>query len=298
MHIPVLRKEVIKWLDPKANKNFIDGTISHGGHALEILEKTKPNGKLLGIDWDKNIISSLSIKTKNLGLEKRLTLVHGNFAELKAIIKKKEFDPINGILLDIGMSSWHIEESKRGFSFRENEMLDMRYSVREQKLNAKKIVNQWSEKEITNILEQYGEEKFAKKISAAIVEKRSKKPIKTTFDLVDIIKQATPSWYHFKKIHPATKTFQAIRIAVNQELENLKSVLPQSLEILANNGRMVIISFHSLEDRIVKRFFKQCEKEKKGEILTPKPIRASKQEIQSNPRSRSAMLRAFQKQEP
>lgn len=291
MHIPVLQKQVIQFLNPKPNENFIDCTIGNAGHSYNILEKILPNGKILGIDWDEKNIQNIK-----RGLDKNnknnLILVCDNFINLKEIIEKYNFQPIHGILFDLGFSSWHIDQSGCGFSFQKNEPLDMRYN-KNTKLTAEKIVNTWPELEIEKILREYGEEKFARKITKEIINTRSINPIKTTFELVEIIKKATPFWYHHRKIHPATKTFQAIRIAVNNELDNLKIALPLALEILKPGGRIVVISFHSLEDRIVKKFFKENSKKENLKILSKKPITADEEEIQLNPRSRSAKLRAI-----
>ncbi|XOB42403.1 MAG: 16S rRNA (cytosine(1402)-N(4))-methyltransferase RsmH [Candidatus Nealsonbacteria bacterium] len=285
MHKSVLKKEVIEYLDPKTNENFIDSTIGQAGHSLEVLKKNKPNGKVLGIELDNEIYEGLIIRKI-----KRLVLINDSFKNLKEIVKNNNFKPVSGILFDLGFLSWHIEDSGRGFSFKKNELLDMRYST-DLELTAQEIVNKWKEKEIEEILKKYGEERFSKRISNQIINQRRIKPIKTTFDLVEIIKRAVPSYYRYKRIHFATKTFQALRIAVNDELNNLKETLPQALEVLEKQGRIVVISFHSLEDRIVKNFFKKHSKEKL-EILTKKPITASKLEIINNPRSRSAKLRA------
>jgi len=284
MHISVLKKQVLEYLNPKPDENFIDATIGQAGHSLTILEQNKPKGKILGIELGKEVYKSLL--AKNI---KRLVLVNDSYLNLKEIVEKKKFKNISGILFDLGFSSWHLENSGRGFSFKKNEPLDMRYTVLS-KLTAKEIVNNWTEKEIEKILKKYSQEKFAKRISKRITEQRKLKPIKTTFDLIEIIKQSVPSWYQHKRIHFATKTFQALRIAVNDELNNLKETLPQALEILEKGGRLVAISFHSSEDRIVKNFLK--ENFKSLRILTKKPIRSSKSEIINNPRSRSAKLRA------
>ncbi|MEK7071668.1 MAG: 16S rRNA (cytosine(1402)-N(4))-methyltransferase RsmH [Patescibacteria group bacterium] len=275
-HIPVLQKEVIEYLDPKPNENFIDCTIGEGGHTAAILENTKPNGKVLGIDFN--------LRIKN---HERLVLAENNFANLKEIVEKIKFGKADGILIDLGMSSWHLEESGRGFSFQKQESLDMRYSV-ENQLTAEKIVNFWSALEIEKILTDFGEEKFAKEIAREIITSRQINPIQNTFQLVGIIKKATPVWYQSQRINIATRTFQALRIAVNDELNNLEKVLPQSLEVLKKDGRIIIISFHSLEDRIIKNFFKQDSLK----ILTKKPVTASFQEIKINHRARSAKLRA------
>ena len=288
MHIPVLQNEVLKYLDPKPNQNFIDATIGEGGHAISILERTSPNGKLLGIDWSPEIIENCKLKIQNV--KKRITLVCDNFVNLKEIVKRERFLAVSGILFDLGMSSWHLEESGRGFSFLKNEPLDMRYSP-QNPLTAEKIVNYWSKSEMEKILREYGEERFAKKIAEKIIEARQSKPIKTTSQLVEIIKKAVLSRYRHQKIHFATRTFQALRITVNDELNNLEKALPQTLEILKPGGRLVVISFHSLEDRIVKNFYRDSSPEKL-KILTKKPVRPQKEEIKINPRARSAKLRA------
>lgn len=284
-HIPVLQKEVLEYLSPKPNQNFIDCTIGEAGHTLAILEKNKPEGKVLGIEWDIELYKNLSKLTIN-----KLSLVNDNFVNLKEIVDREKFKPVYGIIFDLGMSSWHLEESGRGFSFLRNEPLDMRFGVQNE-LTAEEIVNKWKAKDIEKVLEEYGEERFAKRIAKNIVEIRKFKPIETTFQLLDVIKKAVPGWYQHRKIHFATRTFQALRIAVNDELENLKEVLPQALEILMPGGCLVIISFHSLEDRIVKNFFAN----QKFKILTKKPITPSEEEIKINPRSRSAKLRAILK---
>jgi len=291
MHIPVLQKEVLNYLNPRSNENFIDCTVGSGGHSAAILERIAPRGKILGIDQDQEIIENLKLKIENF--KKRIILICDNFVNLRKIVKNTKFNPVSGILFDLGMSSWHLEKSGRGFSFLRNEPLDMRYDPANP-LTAEKIVNYWSKNELEKILKEYGEEKFAKKIAGEIVNDRNTKPIKTSFSLKEIIEKATPTWYHRKKIHPATRTFQALRIAVNNELNNLKISLPQAIDTLEPKGRLAVICFHSLEDRIVKNFFK----ERVGsqlEILTKKPIKPSREEVKMNPRSRSAKLRAIAK---
>jgi len=297
-HIPVLQKEVLRYLDPKPNENFIDCTIGGGGHTLAILEKTGPNGKILGIDADPKVIRNLELEIRNF--KKRIILVHNNFTNLGEIIENTKFNCANGILFDLGMSSWHLEDSGRGFSFQKSEPLDMRYNAENPNyklqipnaLTAEKIVNYWSHQEIEKILREYGEEKFSERIARMIIEARRVRPIETTLQLVEIIKRATPEFYQYKKLHFATKTFQALRIAVNDELNNLTKALPQALEVLKKNGRLVVISFHSLEDRIVKNFFRQHLSKNKLQILTRKPVVPGTEEIRINPRSRSAKLRA------
>jgi len=292
MHVPVLQKEVIEYLDPKPNENFIDCTIGEGGHTLAILEKNGPKGKVLGIDADPEIIRNLKLEIRNF--KKRIILVCDNFANLAEIAKSQRFKSVSGILFDLGMSSWHLETSNRGFSFQKKEPLDMRYNL-QNPLTAEKILNYWSRVEIEKILKDYGEEQFAPKIAEALLNFRKFKPLQTTSQLVEIIKRATPGWYHRRKIHFATKTFQALRIAVNDELNNLEKALPQALNILKPGGRIVVISFHSLEDRIVKNFLKEGNKNNLLKILTKKPITPSFKEMKINPRSRSAKLRASQK---
>jgi len=268
MHIPVLQKEVLQYLNPKPNENFVDCTVNGGGHAMAIFEKIKPNGRLLGIELDKEVCQDFHFQ---------FPLVNDSYVNLKKIVKENNFNPIDGILFDLGMSSWQISKSGRGFTFLKDEPLDMRYNI-DNKLTAEYIVNKWPESDLIDILKKYGEERFARKIAKNIIKNR---PIKTTFQLVKIIGGRRG------RIHPATRTFQALRITVNDELNSLQKALFQAEEILSSGGRLVVISFHSLEDRIVKSFFKT-----KLDILTKKPIRASLEEIKINHRSRSAKLRA------
>ena len=298
VHIPVLQKEVLQYLEPKPNENFIDCTIGEGGHTAAILEKTGPKGKILGIEADTELYQKLKSRMaefpiSNFQFSKRLILVNDNFVNLKKIVKREKFKSVSGILFDLGMSSWHLEESGRGFSFQKKEPLDMRYNPGNP-LTAEKILNYWSEREIEKILREYGEEQLSQQIAKEIIELRKLRPIKNTFQLVEIIKKVVPLWYQHKKIHFATRTFQALRIAVNDELNNLKKALPQAVDILKDGGRLVVISFHSLEDRIVKNFFKNYIgiTYVKLQILTKKPIRPGEEEIKINLRSRSAKLRA------
>lgn len=289
MHIPVLLKEVIQYLNPESNKNFIDCTLGFGGHGLAILEKTEPNGKLLGIDADCQQMEKSKLNFEKF--KKRIIFACDNFSNLKEIAKKENYNNVSGILLDLGMSSNQLDESKRGFSFQKRERLDMRFNAQNQ-LTAEKIVNYWSFQEIENILKEYGEEQFSVNIAKNIAESRKERPIESTLQLVQIIEKSVPGWYRRGRLNPATKTFQALRIAVNDELNNLKNVLPQALEILEPEGRIAVISFHSLEDRIVKNFFRDKAKEASLKIFTKKPIAPSPEEIKNNPRSRSAKLRA------
>lgn len=290
MHQPVLLKEVLEYLDPKPGENFIDGTFGFGGHGLPLLEINKPSGKVLGIELDADVIEILNKKS----LDERLVLVQGSFADLKKIAEENNFYPVNGILLDVGMSSWQIDKSGRGFSFQKDEPLDMR-SDKNSDLTAEEIVNRWSEKELFEIFDKYGGERFARRIARLVCQARKSERIKTTGQLVEIIKRAVPVSQRHKRIHLATRVFQAIRIVVNDELKNLEKALPQALEILEKNGRLAVISFHSLEDKIVKYFFREEAKKSNLEILTDKPITANEEEIKFNPRSRSARLRVVVK---
>jgi len=293
IHSPVLKKEVIEYLDPKPNQNFIDCTLGAAGHTIAILEKTQPNGKVLGIELDPALCQMIKQETAS----DRLIIENNNFKNLKEIVQKKKFEKVAGVLLDLGMSSWHIDQSGRGFSFQKEEELDMRYNtdIESSKFTAATIVNQYSPEEIEKILKEYGEERFARRIARAIVEERKYRPIKTTNQLVDIIQEAVPFWYQRKRIYFATRTFQAFRIAVNDELNSLQKVLPQIVDILEPGGKIVVISFHSLEDRIVKNFFREQKNKNSLEIITKKPIEATPEEIEVNPRSRSAKLRAAKK---
>lgn len=334
-HIPVLKREVIKYLQPKPGQNFIDCTLGAGGHAMELAKRVGPKGKVLGIDLDKEAIEF--VKSKKIP---NLILVNDNYKNLIKI-KNEQFNyPISGILLDLGFSSAQLQTSSKGFSFQKEEDLNMRYGTGSRMsdvgsrkvLTASEIVNNWSQDELTRIFKQYGEEPNAKKIAQAIVRQRKIKSINTTFELSKIVNnivgqfnkktkkphsakgwgqpRITPVSRGIRSTHPATRVFQALRIAVNNELENLKQTLPQALKVLEPGARLAIISFHSLEDRIVKNFFKQeskpclcppgfpicqCNHKAALKIITKKPVIPTASEVQANPRSRSAKLRVAQK---
>jgi 16S rRNA (cytosine1402-N4)-methyltransferase len=289
MHQPVLLDKVIKYLNPKPGKNFVDCTIGEAGHTQAILDKIKPKGRVLGIDVD---FAAL----KRIKSQERLILVHGNFKDLKNIAQENRFESINGILFDLGLSSWQIEESGRGFTYKKDEPLMMILNSR-QEVTAQEIINTWPEESLIEIFKRYGEEKYARKIVTAIVNQRKVNPIKTTFQLKEIIKKAIPfNGTRRGKINRVlARIFQALRIVINDELENLKQGLNQAIEIIVPKGKIVVISFHSLEDRIVKNFFRGSEKEGHLKILTKKPIIVDEAEISVNPRSRSAKLRAAMK---
>ncbi len=307
-HIPVMLNEVLKYSSPKSGDFFVDCTLGGGGYTEAILEKVGKKGQVLAIDLDEMAIKNAQKKLKKY---KNLTLVNDNFGNLSNIIKNSfnEDLRVDGVVMDLGFSSAQIDDEKRGFSFHGNRSLDMHFGKKSPGETVENIVNNYSEEEIEKIIKDYGEERFAKRIAVKIVEERKNKNIKTTKDLSEIIKQAIPKKFQ-KSIHPATKTFQALRIAANDELGNLKKVLPDAFNLLKPGGRLVVVSFHSLEDRIVKHFFKEkakncicskdelicsCNHKAELKILTKKPILPTEDEIKNNPRSRSAKLRAVEK---
>ena len=295
MHIPVLLHEAIDGLNMKSGDIFVDGTLGGGGHIEEVAKRFGNTVVMIGIDLDPQAISRTKARLANLNLNVHYT--EGSFRNIDVILNNLGFTKIDKILLDIGLSSNQFEESGRGFSFQKNEPLIMSFkeTLTEGDLTAREIVNTWDEENIKTILEGYGEEKFAYKIAQAIVKSRQIKPIERTFELVEIIKSATPTFYHHRKIHPATKTFQALRIRVNDEIESLREGITKGFELLNLNGRLAVISFHSLEDRLVKIFFKDKYTKGQARIVTKKPIIPTDEEIESNPRSRSAKLRILEK---
>lgn len=290
MHIPVLTNKVLKHLDIKENQNFVDCTVGAAGHTSAILAKNKPEGKVLGIDRDREVIEKL----RNKNLSDRLQLAQGNFSELDRLVEEHGFNQVHGILFDFGVCSHHFERSGRGFTYRKEEPLDMRFDV-DQGQKAQDIVNKKSKEELENILTEFGEEKYADSIASEIVESREEELITTTTQLVEVIREAVPDKYEHQKKHFATKTFQALRVAVNDELKNIKKGLRKALRVVRPEGRIVAISFHSLEDRIVKKFFKKKQKQEQLKIITKNPINPTSEEIEKNPRSRSAKLRAVEK---
>lgn len=269
----------------------MDGTLGCGGHAEKILERMKGQGRLIGLDQDPS-----AIKTATEKLDKfsgQTMILHDNFKNLPEQLEKLNVRQVNGILLDLGVSSPQLDIAERGFSFRLSGPLDMRMDS-SQMTTAASIVNQYPERKLEAVIREYGEERFAKRIASRIVEARRAKRIETTSELEQIVFHATPSHYKHGRIHPATRTFQALRIEVNSELEVLKDFLESIPSFLAPKGRLVIISFHSLEDREVKNYFRKWASEKKGAVLTKKPVTASDGEMARNPRSRSAKLRVFE----
>lgn len=305
-HIPVLLDEVLSYLDPQPDENFIDCTLGGGGHAKEILIKTSPSGKLLGIDLDQQAIKAAG---ENLNeYKKRVILINDNYKNLQQITYDAGFNQIDGILLDLGLSSFEMQDEQRGFSFRGSQFLDMRFGGDGK--TAADILNAYPEKQLAKIFKEYGEERHAGLIAREIATERKKNKIANTDQLVAIIEKVYRNKPKPKNINVATKVFQALRIEVNDELNNLKKVLPVALDLLSKNGRLAVISFHSLEDRIVKQFFKQeakdclcppeipvcnCGHHKRLKILTKKAVMPGQAEIKANPRSRSAKLRAVLK---
>ncbi len=290
-HIPVLSSEVIRFLAVKTQAKYIDTTVGGGGHAEAIL---KSGGELLGIDCDPE---ALRIAEKRLTSAcpadvYRWRLTHGNFKNLGEIVQKYGFLSVNGVLFDLGVSSFQLDDMKRGFSFGSPDLLDMRMNPQEQKVTARDLVNVLHEGELNELFTHFGEEDHSRRVAHAICVARRIKPIETGSELAAIVAEAVP-WRG--RIHPATRTFQALRIAVNDELDSLRRALPQAADILKTGGRLVVISFHSLEDKIVKTFFKEQENLGKMTILTKKPIIPTLDEIRENPRSRSAKLRAGEK---
>jgi len=287
-HIPVLLQETLAALDLAAGDNVVDCTVGAGGHSEAILEATAPAGKLLGLDLDE---AALDSARKTLGrFGSRAMLVRENYRNVRRALLSQSFGPVQAALLDLGYSSIEIDDPTRGFSFRFDAPLDMRFD-RSQEVSAASIVSGWTEDELAKTIWEYGEERYARKIAEAIVRERRKERITGTFALRDVIAHAVPSFYRHGKIHFATRTFQALRIAVNDELGNVRAALPKLYEALAPGGRLAVISFHSLEDRIVKEFFKEKAAEGKMTIGTKRPVVGTDEEIKENPRARSAKLR-------
>ena len=304
-HESVLLEECINGLNIKKDGIYVDGTLGGAGHSKRILENLKNTGKLIGIDRDEE---ALIAAKQNLQEFKNVEYVHGNHDDIKQILENLKIDKVDGILLDLGVSSYQLDERNRGFSYLGDNLLDMRMD-KTQKITAKDIVNTYSEDDLANIIYKYGEEKFSRKIARNICEYRKKKEIETTKELVEIIEKSIPGFAK-KNGHPAKKTFQAIRIEVNNEIEPLHKTVLDCIDCLNVRGRLCIITFHSLEDRAVKNAYKEaqgictcpkdlpyciCGCKEKGRIINKKPIVADEFEQQANPRAKSAKLRIFEK---
>lgn len=282
-HVPVLLKETIAFLDLQPGDDVIDCTLGGGGHASAILEATAPNGRLLGIEWDRRTLEETRKSLERFG--SRAMLVHGSYRDLERLARTCAFPLVSGILFDLGYSSFQIDDPERGFSFRHDAPLDMRFSA-DHELTAFDVVNGWSKEELVRILRDYGEERAAGRIAEAIVRERRRAPISSTKQLAMVVMKAKSG--PRPKTHPATQAFQAIRIAVNDELGNVREALPQAAGLLKEGGRLAVITFHSLEDRIVKNFFKERPDLR---VVTERPVPPGEAEIEDNPRARSAKLR-------
>ncbi|MCI6693123.1 MULTISPECIES: 16S rRNA (cytosine(1402)-N(4))-methyltransferase RsmH [unclassified Clostridium] len=305
-HVSVLLNECIEGLNIKDNGIYVDGTLGGGGHSSEILKNLSDKGLLIGIDQDRDALKAASARLQNY---KNVKYVHNNFYNVDSILNELGIEKIDGMLMDLGVSSYQLDTGDRGFSYMQDAPLDMRMN-RDNLLSAYEVVNNYDEEELYRIIRDYGEEKFAKRIARFIVEKREEKNIETTLELVEIIKAAIPAKARREGPHPAKRTFQAIRIEVNSELSILNKAIEDGVNRLNKGGRMAIITFHSLEDRIVKLKFKElatactCPKEfpicicggkAKVKIISRKAIEPSKEEVDENPRSRSAKLRVIER---
>jgi 16S rRNA (cytosine1402-N4)-methyltransferase len=283
MHIPVLKNEVLHFLNPKPGENFIDCTGGEGGYSEAILEKNSPNGLVLAFEWDEEVYEALKKKENE-----RFVVINESYTTIKDVVQERKISPVSGVVFDLGFSSFHIDESKRGFSFMRDELLDMRYS-KNNPVTAYDVVNKYKEKDLLYILKKWGEEDFFKEVARKIVTEREKLPIETTQDLVKVIDMAIPDVYKKKqKINFATKTFQAIRIAVNGEILAIEHTLPEALDVLEEGGRLVVVCFHGGEEKVVRSFFKNA----KIKLLTESPVTPSQEEVFKNFRSRSAKLYA------
>ena len=306
-HKPVLFRETIEGLRIRPDGTYIDGTLGGAGHSYEIAKRLTEGGILIGIDQDEEAIRAARERLKEF--ESRVRIVRNNYAAFPEILSSYGMDRVDGILLDLGVSSHQLDDPERGFSYRAEAPLDMRMDVRQEK-SAYTVVNEYSEYELYRIIRDYGEEPFAKNIAKHIAKAREQGPVRTTTALSDIIKEAIPAKIRAKGGHPAKQTFQAIRIEVNDELSVLRETLPKMIDALAPGGRIGIISFHSLEDRIVKTVFRNeenpctcppdfpvcvCGKKSRGKVITKKPVTAGEEELSENPRSKSAKLRIFER---
>ncbi|EHK2363120.1 16S rRNA (cytosine(1402)-N(4))-methyltransferase RsmH [Clostridium perfringens] len=305
-HVSVLLDECINALNIKEDGIYVDCTLGGAGHSSEIVKRLSSDGRLIGFDQDKDALKAAGERLKDY---KNVTYVHSNFYAIYDVLTDLGIDGVDGILMDLGVSSYQLDNGERGFSYMQDAPLDMRMN-RENEFSAYEIVNIYSEEELYRIIKEYGEEKFAKRIASFIVKNREEKNIETTLELVEIIKAAIPAKARREGPHPAKRTFQAIRIEVNKELEIISKTILDGVKKLNKGGRMAIITFHSLEDRIVKNTFKElanpctcpsefpvcvCNRKPEVKLISRKPIEASKEELEFNPRSRSAKLRIIEK---
>ena len=283
-HVPVMLKEVVEKLNIKPNGTYVDGTLGGGGHAQAILEKLSPEGKLIGIDTDQDALAAAKLRLANYA---NVEYIHNNFRNIKKILTA----PVDGILLDLGGSSYQINEASRGFSIQNDGPHDMRLDQSEP-LTAEVVVNEYSEEELVKIFKEWGEERFSTRVARAIISARKSQRINSTFALKTLIENAIPTW---RKRESVTRIFQALRITVNEELTSLANFLNDAIDVLNPEGRLVVMAYHSLEDRLVKQTFRQAKAEEKITILTKKPLMAELEETSINSRARSAKLRAGEK---
>ena len=306
-HVSVLLEETIDSLNICPDGIYVDGTTGGGGHSYEIAKRLGDKGRLICIDQDAEALAAARVRLAPF--EEKITFVKSNYVHMKEVLSELSIPKVNGIVLDLGVSSYQLDNAERGFSYREDAPLDMRMD-REQSVTAKDIVNEYPESELFRIIKEYGEERFARSIARNICRQRKEKPIETTLELVDLIRTSMPAKARNGKSHPAKRTFQAIRIECNRELDVLRQALDDMVDLLCDGGRLSIITFHSLEDRMVKTSFKKqenpctcppdfpvcvCGKKPKGKVVTRKPILPSEEELERNTRSKSAKLRVFEK---
>jgi len=306
-HTSVMPEEVLEYLQPRSGGIYVDGTLGGGGHAGLILESTNPDGRLVGFDRDPEALATATARLALYG--ERFTPVHANFSEAPGELERLGIERVDGMLLDLGVSSWQLDSAERGFSFREDGPLDMRMNPREGE-SAAEVLQSLDEQKLADIFFTFGEERYARRIARAIVRRREEQPLATTLELADLVRGAVPGGHVPARIHPATRVFMALRIYVNRELEHVERGVAQAIELLRPGGRLVVISFHSLEDRLVKNLFREaartcicppefpvctCTVEPKVKVLTRKSVKASDAEIAANSRSRSAVLRAVER---
>lgn len=309
-HIPVLLPEVLRMLDPQPGQCFVDATLGGGGYTAALLERSAPDGRVLAFDLDQDAINAFQAKMENTSLASRVQVVHQNFSAVAEVAAERGFGPIHGIVADIGLSSYELDQAGRGISFQKDEPLDMRFDQTAHTPTAAFLLAERSEAELARMFAEYGEERFAEPIARAIVRSRAQQPVERTGQLLELIQQSLPARVRHMAANSARRIFQALRIAVNGELANLEAFLPAALDILAPGGVLAVVTFHSLEDRIVKQFCKsattgcvcppqfpvcRCGRTPQAELLAKRPVLASPEEQAANPRSASAKLRAIRK---
>lgn len=310
-HRPVLLEETIESLKIRPDGIYVDGTLGGAGHASQVCKRLSEKGRFVGIDQDDCALQAAGERLKEFGKNVRIDCVKSNYCQMKSVLENLGIDKVDGILLDIGVSSYQLDNAERGFTYREDAPLDMRMD-QSSSFSAKDVVNQYDEMQLYRVIRDYGEEKFAKNIAKHIVAARQEKEIETTGELIEIIKASIPAKVRATGGHPAKRTFQAIRIEVNRELEVLQDSIDEMIDLLNDGGRLCIITFHSLEDKIVKNKFREnedpcicpknfpvcvCGRKSRGKVITRKPIVPSEQEVQENKRSKSSKLRVFEKSE-